>query len=70
MTNPDLLIYLDVSFTNTILRRQLNWTEKEYHTQLKRLLNARENADLYICTDELRPEEVLSKVLAFLDSHI
>ena len=67
LTNPDVLIYLDVSYPITKIRRKLTWTENEYMIQVNRLQNARENADLYINTDHTTPNEVLELVLAFLD---
>ena len=66
ITNPDLLVYLDVSYPVTVQRRQLNWTEEEYQEQLHRLRNAREHADLLVQTDDLSPEEVLQAVLSCL----
>lgn len=64
--NPDVLVYLDVSYPLTIVRRQLDWTVEEYQEQLHRLRHARENADLYIQTDSKTPQEVLQTVLDFL----
>lgn len=66
ITNPDLLVYLDVSYPVTIQRRQLNWTEAEYQEQLRRLGDARQLADLLIHTDQLSPDEVLQVVLRLL----
>ena len=66
ITNPDVLVYLDVSYPLTITRRQLNWTPAEYQEQLYRLRDAREKADLFIQTDRLSPEEVLQVVLKFI----
>ena len=66
ITNPDVLVYLDVSFPLTITRRQLNWTRAEYQEQLHRLRDARTQADLFIQTDRLSPEEVLQAVLKYL----
>jgi len=66
ITNPDVLIFLDVSYPFTLKRRDLNWTIKEYEKQLSRLQHARENADLYLQTDKLSPQEVLSMVMNFL----
>jgi deoxyadenosine/deoxycytidine kinase len=66
ITNPDILVYLDVSYHLTIERRKLDWTIDEYSEQLHRLRHARQYADLYINTDNLTPSDVLSKVLAFL----
>jgi deoxyadenosine/deoxycytidine kinase len=66
LTNPDVLIYLDVSYPLTLQRRKINWTIEEYEIQLERLRHARLNADLYIQTDGLEPQAVLEQVLAFL----
>ena len=66
ITHPDLLIYLDVSFPNTIKRRSLDWTEGEYLEQLHRLRHARQHANLYLDTNPLNPTQVLQAVLAWL----
>ena len=66
LTNPDVLIYLDVSYTASLERRHMNWTHQEYLEQIERLQDAREKADLYINTDPLSPEQVLAKTLDFL----
>ncbi len=68
LTNPDILIYLDVSYPLTLERRNMNWTEKEYMQQVQRLQHARQHADLYIQTDELSVEQVLQQTLAYLTS--
>lgn len=67
ITNPDLLIYLHVSYENSLQRRKMNWTPAEYEEQLHRLEHARQNADLLINTDPLTPAEVLAEVLHFLE---
>ena len=69
ITDPDLLIFLDASYPDTIKRRNLNWTLEEYQEQQRRLYHARQNADFYLLTDELTPEDVLSKILEFLNMH-
>ncbi len=51
LVNPDFLICLDVAYESTITRKKLNWTVAEYQEQLRRINNARENADLIIDTD-------------------
>jgi deoxyadenosine/deoxycytidine kinase len=68
LTHPDVLIFLDASFPETIRRRNLNWTVDEYNEQHRRLAHARQNADFYLMTDGLTPEEVLSSILEFLHS--
>ena len=66
ITNPDILIYLDVSYKKTIARRSLNWTEGEYLEQIKRLQHARQHADLYLDTNLLDQNGVFQAALAWL----
>jgi len=68
LTNPDILVYLDVSYENSILRRKLDWTYPEYLEQVHRLRHARQYADLYIDTNILTIDEVLQTVLSFITS--
>jgi cytidylate kinase len=58
ITNPDVLIFLTVSYQSSINRRKLNWTLSEYNEQLFRLRHAREHANLMIDTDKFSPEEI------------
>lgn len=69
ITNPDMLIFLQVSYAISQQRRPMNWNEAEYEEQQRRLSHARENADLYIETDNLDIEEVLERALAFIKSN-
>jgi ABC-type cobalamin/Fe3+-siderophores transport system ATPase subunit len=66
ITHPDILIYLDVSYSLTMQRRKLDWTIAEYQKELFRLRHAREHAHLYVNTDGLSPEEVLRVVVGFV----
>ena len=68
LTNPDILIYLDVSYENTILRRKLDWTYAEYAEQVNRLRHARQHADLYLDSDPLTVDEVLYTAITFIRS--
>ena len=68
LTNPEVLIYLDVSYPLTLERRQISWTVEEYEEQLFRLRHARQHANFYLNTDNLLPQEVLHLTLSFLDS--
>jgi thymidylate kinase len=68
ITNPDLLIYLDVSFKDAQKRRWLNWTPDEYAEQLRRLQHARQHAQLYVDTNLLSVEGVLEEVVRFLEA--
>jgi cytidylate kinase len=68
ITRPQLLIYLHASFPVSTARRKLNWQEKDYEEQIRRLAHAREHADISIDTDELTAEQVLQTALDFLAS--
>ena len=63
---PDILIYLDVSYPLTIVRKKLDWSIDEYYEQIKRLNHARQYADFYVQTDHLSTNEVISKVHEFI----
>ena len=66
LTNPDILIFLEVSYENTVRRRKLDWTAAEYSEQLGRLWHARQHADLVLDTNPLTVDQVLNTVLAFI----
>lgn len=67
ITNPDILIYLDVSFLESLRRRPMNWDENEFIEQVKRLEHARQHADFYLNTDPLTPQQVFERVMNFLN---
>jgi cytidylate kinase len=69
ITNPDVLIFLDVAYPLTVQRRHLDWTEADWAEQQRRLSHAREHADLYINTDDLSIEQVLEIAITFLGNH-
>jgi hypothetical protein len=65
---PDCLIFLDV--TPETQRSRVNrsdWTDNLMAIQQRRLVHARQHADLVVATDVLAPEQVLGQVLAFLE---
>ena len=66
ISRPELLIYLGASFPVSTERRRLEWQEKDYQEQLRRLAHARQHAHLFIDTDPLTPDQVLQKALEFL----
>ncbi|MDF2565478.1 MAG: hypothetical protein K0Q53_1873 [Massilibacillus sp.] len=63
---PDLLIMIDVTLSAIKKRRFVTWDEDRLVVQHERLRDARENANLYIQTDELSREEVLQTILNFI----
>ena len=66
ISNPDLLIYLDVSFEVSTSRTGSDWTDDIFRKQIERLKHARQHADLYIMTDDLTPNQVLDEVKKYL----
>lgn len=65
-SNPDVLICLDAS-THTIRGRgRTRWRQSLLDEQHSRLSHAREHCHLYIYTDGLSPEDVVSRVITFL----
>lgn len=66
ISRPDILIFLDVSFSVSQQRRSLNWKFSDFEEQQKRLAHARLHADLTINTDDLSIIEILNTVLIFL----
>lgn len=66
VTQPDSLIYLDVSWEEALRRRPTDAGADWWAEQATRLRHAREHADLYVNTDGLTPEEVRRAVIAFL----
>ncbi len=67
ITQPDLLIYLDVSWAVARRRRATDAGPEWWAEQAQRLCHARQHADLILDTDDLTPEQVLDRVLAFLE---
>lgn len=65
IANPDVLIFLDVSYPVTLERRKWNWSRSDYDEQQRRLSHARAHADLYVNTDLLSPAEIAEKIAAF-----
>ena len=66
-TNPDLLIYLDVSQEVASERRRSAAGAAWWGAMEDRLKHALEHADLRIDTDGLTPEEVVKRAMAFLE---
>ena len=67
ITNPDVLIYLDVRMDVAAQREGLaapsSWWPEEREV---RLVHAREHCDIYVDTSDLTPEEIADRVLVLL----
>ena len=70
VAQPDVLIYLDVTYPVSLVRRHMDWSEHEYEQQLRRLRHARQYADLVVQTDQFSPDEVYQEVVAFLEKYL
>jgi hypothetical protein len=66
ISHPRWLVFLDVSYIESLARKNLNWSSADYQEQQRRLLHAREHADFYLLTDGLSPQQVADKVRDFL----
>jgi hypothetical protein len=71
ITNPDVLIYLDVSMAvgaeREGLREPSSWWPSE---RVTRLAHARQHCDLYIDTTFLSPKQIYSRAVTFLARQI
>jgi len=69
ITNPDILIYLDVSVEVAARRERLSapssWWAEEREV---RLVHARAHCDLYIDTTDLSTDEVVARVTTYLQA--
>lgn len=70
ISKPSLLIYLDVSYENTISRKRLNWSRNEYQIQIERLNHARNHADIFIDTNNQSSDDVFIQALERIKNHI
>jgi len=72
LTNPDVLIFLQASFEITKQRRStmIYWSQAEYDEQQRRLEHALYHADLVVETDSLSVNDVLERVLGFIEERI
>jgi deoxyadenosine/deoxycytidine kinase len=68
ITQPDILIYLDISEETARQRRPTSAPRGWWRTLEQRLSHAKKHADLYLRADQAAPHEVLEEVLAFLHS--
>ena len=70
IAQPDILIYLDVSYDISCERNRSIMSHKIYNNQVERLAHAKINADLYIDTDNLTPAKVFERVVNFLENRV
>ena len=67
LTQPDILIYLDVDYETVIARRPKNsGSRQRLEEQHQRLSHARRHCDFYLDTSNLTAAQVQVQVLSFL----
>ncbi len=67
LTQPDLLIYLDVDYSASLQRRpHIDYGPERLAEQHQRLAHARQHCDLYLDTSPLTPQEIFQEVDIFL----
>lgn len=65
---PELLLYLDASLPTIRARLNVHWDQAYLDELNRRLTHAREHADMYLDTNGLAVDEVLARIVAFLES--
>lgn len=68
-SEPDVLVYLDALVHTIRRRRRAKWPQRVLDEEHSRLSHAREHCDLYIPTDGLSPDDVVARVVTFLNNH-
>ena len=68
IARPDVLIYLEVSLPAIHARLGVNWGQAYLDEMNRRLTDARANAQCYVDTNPLTPEQVCDRVAEFLIS--
>ena len=67
LTQPDILIYLDVDYEATVARRPKNpGSPERLQEQRRRLDHARQHCDFYLDTSGLSVAEVQARILTYL----
>jgi hypothetical protein len=68
ITQPDVLIYLDVTEKTARQRRRTSAPAGWWDTLAQRLSHAQQHADLYLHTDDMSPQEIVDAVMTLLRS--
>jgi hypothetical protein len=68
LTQPDVLIFLQASYSTTKTRKKFDWSDKDYQEQLRRLRHAYTHADIIVDTDLLSPADVCTIVVSQIPS--
>jgi GTPase SAR1 family protein len=61
--NPDVLVFLDVSYSAIRSRRPVSWGPDRLELQQGRLSGARSHCDVYVDTSDLTRQEMIDSVM-------
>lgn len=70
LSDPDLLVFLDVDLPTTAARRKREWPQSLYEEQQRRLAHARAHTDLYLDSSALTADEVAEAIGAFVAAQV
>ncbi|HKP52886.1 MAG TPA: hypothetical protein VJ183_09560 [Chloroflexia bacterium] len=69
LSDPDLLVYLDASLHTIRGRGRTRWRQQMLDEEHRRLSHAREHCQVYVHTDGISPDDVIARVVTFLNNH-
>lgn len=65
-SKPDILVFLEVSYPETLRRKKFDWSMRDYQEQLQRVQHAQQHAELIVNTDDFTPDGVCEYVLQYI----
>jgi len=68
-SNPGVLVYLDANVRTIRARGRTRWRQSLLDEEHRRLQHARDHCHLYVATDGLSTEDVVSRVITFLTNY-
>jgi len=69
-TNPDILVFIDVCWQIALERRPCDAGAEWWDELARRLRHARQHADIYVCTDNLTPDQVVDLVVKQINGYV
>lgn len=68
--NPDFVVMLDIDIETARRRRNVSWGEHKLANQHKALADARAHCNLYISTDNMISDEVVTTVTKAIEEYL
>ena len=70
ISQPDFLVVLDAQLATIKVRRSISWGEERLRFQRRRLAHARCHCDLYIATDGMTVEDIVTKICLLVENNL